>query len=279
MGQIRKKARNTILDINSAPAFQHVTPCYKTEQWAYWRSNMGNAVFCSYVDRKILFLFCYNVALQYRWSPPLSKTAQYTSCLLKSWLIQLLLSTTDPVHPEKNRSVPKSHCIISLSREGSDTFLSTQLANFSKTCGNITVCDFHPSYKHGYNWSKISKATGEYIRKEWEKTRKKHKSHFLRKWVLQKGNSLQLLIEEHFLVAYWAKEISRFLQNIFLSFYNFTQRFQIKLWGTKVWENYHMKQDRLFLQMYLEAFGSLVKTQAFNISLARIIWKITYLLF
>lgn len=36
---------------------------------------------------------------------------------------------------------------LSLSREDSDTFLSTQFADFSKTCCNIAVCDFHPSYK------------------------------------------------------------------------------------------------------------------------------------
>lgn len=182
----------------------------------------------------------------------------------------ILLSNTDPVHAAKNRSAPNSHCVISLSRETSDTFLSAQLAHFPKTCGYITVCDFHSSYKHGYNWSTIWKPTDEYVRKEWEKTRKKHQSHFLRKSGFKKGNSLQLPIEENFVVVYWANEISRFWQNIF---YNFTSGFQIKLWGTKVWESYHTKQDRFSLLTYLEAFGWWVKIQAFNISLARLIWK------
>lgn len=160
-------------------------------------------------------------------SHPFPKQPNTPPHVLMTHTTPVLLSNTDPVHPDKNRSVPKPHCIISLSREGSDTFLTTQLANFSKTCGNITVCDFHPSYKYGYNWSKISKATGEYVRKEWEKTRKRHKSHFLRKWVLQKGNSLQLLIEKHFLVAYWAKEISRFWQNIFYLFTTSNKGFKL----------------------------------------------------
>lgn len=158
---------------------------------------------------------------------------------LMTHITPVLLSNTDLLHAKKNRSVPKSHCIISLSRAGSDTFLSAQLAYFPKTCGNITVCNFHPSYKHGCNWSTISKATGEYVRKEWEKTRKKHKSHFLRKSGLKKGNSLQLLIEENFLVVYWAKRNKQIVAKYILiylfttSYIGFKQSFG-KLWTGKV---------------------------------------------
>lgn len=49
--------RNAILDISSAPAFQLVTLCYKTEEWAYWKSDLGNTVFCSYTERKYYFYY------------------------------------------------------------------------------------------------------------------------------------------------------------------------------------------------------------------------------
>lgn len=167
----------------------------------------------------------------------------------------VLLPNTDPVHAEKNRSVPNSPCIISLSREGSDTFLSTHLAHFPKTCGYITVCDFHPSYKHGYNWSMISEATGEYVRKEWEKTRKKHKSHFLRKSGLKKGNSLQLPIKENFLVVYSAKEISK----IFYLFTTSRVGFKLSFGELRSGKATTLNKTGFFLLMYLEAFGWLVK--------------------
>lgn len=49
--------RNAILDISSAPAFQPVTPCHKTEEWAYWKSDLGKTVFCSYTERHYYYYF------------------------------------------------------------------------------------------------------------------------------------------------------------------------------------------------------------------------------
>lgn len=137
---------------------------------------------------------------------------------------------------------------MSHSREGSDTFLYIQLAHFPKTCGNIMVCVFHPSYKHGYSWSTISKATGEYVRKEWEKTREKHKSHFLRKSGLKKGNSLPTAFNRgKFPSCLLSQGKKQLLAKYF--FYLFTTSpvgFKLSF-GELRWESYHMKQDRSFL--------------------------------
>lgn len=86
--------RNAILDISSAPAFQLVTVLQDRgvgilEIW------LGKYCLLFLHWKKILFLllFCYNVTLQYCWSPSLSKTAQCSSCLLKPWWhTQLLFS-------------------------------------------------------------------------------------------------------------------------------------------------------------------------------------------
>lgn len=56
--QDRKEPEKCHLDRNLAPsAFQLLTPCYRTAEWAYRKSHLGGTIFCSYTEKKKKILF------------------------------------------------------------------------------------------------------------------------------------------------------------------------------------------------------------------------------
>lgn len=126
----------------------------------------------------------------------------------------------------------------------------------------------------------ISKTIGKCVRKEWEKTRKKHKSRFPRKSGFKKGNSLQFLMEKISWLFTGPWEISRFWWNIFQFLSLFTTShlgFKYAFRGLRTGK-VTLCNKTVFPLIYLEAFGWLMKIQTFGFSLTRFIRNTTNLL-
>lgn len=56
--QDRNEPEKCHLDRNPAPsAFQLLTPCYRTQDWAYRKSHLAGTIFCSYAEKENLILW------------------------------------------------------------------------------------------------------------------------------------------------------------------------------------------------------------------------------